>query len=128
MCIKKTVNVVPLKWVYFFWNGSRAIFLLRSASEAGSTFDNCENPSSSTKQISSSFGSDRMMTRTVAFPGVSNEVNGWITFALCLVTSSLNFVWSSNAMAKAMRPKAVLRSIVPSKWNTKWKKKCKKIK
>lgn len=107
---------MPLATVHFFWNGSRVICLLRSASEVGSTCDNCENPSSSTKQISSSFGSDKMITRTVALPGVSNEVNGWITLAFCLMTSSFNFVCSSNGMAKAMRPNAVLRSIGTSKF------------
>lgn len=93
--------------------------LLSSPSDLGSTCDSCIKPSSPTKQISNSFGSDRMITRTVAFPGVSSDVNGCITFAFCLITSSFNLVWSSNGMANAMRPYAVLRSIVASNNNEK---------
>lgn len=52
------------------------MYLSRSASPSGSTCDNCEKPSSSTKHISNSFGSERMMTRTVALPGVANVMSG----------------------------------------------------
>lgn len=52
------------------------MYLSNSVSPFTSTADNCENPSSSTKQISNPFGSAKMMTRTFALPGVANEING----------------------------------------------------
>lgn len=105
------------RWVLYFhlsWNGSRWISLFNWASDSGSTCDNWSNPSASTKQISSSFGSLKMMTRTDALPGVSNTVNGWITFSLSFVIFSFSSVWSPYAMANAMRPNAVFRSIFSS--------------
>lgn len=107
----ETADDKSLHLFYFVWNGSRSMQLLSTPSDLGSTCDSCINPSSSTKQISNSFGSDKIITRTVALPGVSSDVNGCITFAFCLVTSSFNLVWLSNEIANAIRPKAVLRSI-----------------
>lgn len=97
------------------WNGSFRMYLSKSASLFGSTWDSCENPSSSTKQISSSFGSDKMITRTVALPGVANEISG--VRIVCFVSI---IIWLISACklygtAKAMRPKAFLRSIGESK-------------
>lgn len=93
------------------------MYLSSSLSELGSNCDSSVNASSSTKQISNSFGSDKMITRTVAFPGVSSDVRGWIIFALRFSISAANVVCSTNGMANAMRPNAVLRSMVSArKW------------
>lgn len=106
---------------YFFWNGSRSMAVVSAASDLGSTCDKWLNPSSSTKQISNWFGSDKIITRTVAFPGVSSDVNGCITISFRFVTLSFNSVWSSNGIANAIRPNAVFRSIISSKWvKIKW--------
>lgn len=86
------------------WNGSFLMYLSTAASLAPSNADNTENPSSSTKQISCPSGSAKMITRTVAFPGVSNVMSGVkIGLLLALIRSSI-VACIACGTANAMRP------------------------
>lgn len=94
---------------YTVWKGSFLMYLSRSALPCGSTSDSCEKPSSSTKQISNSFGSDRIITRTVALPGVANVMSGVKIVCLLSIINWLISVWISYGTENAMRPNAFLR-------------------
>lgn len=80
------------------------MYLSSAALLSGSTSDNFLNPSSSTKQISWPSGSAKIITRTVAFPGVSNDINGVkIGLLLALIFSSI-VSCVAYGTAKAIRP------------------------
>lgn len=87
------------------------MYLSKAALLSGSTTDSCENPSSSTKQISWPSGSANMITRTVALPGVSSVMSGVkIVLLLSLIRWSISS-WTAKGTANAIRPYALARLI-----------------